>query len=214
MKSILGTALAFFAILLLTSTQAAASGMGGYLSVGTGTAKINLEPDVGADSSGSGNATPAGFGFVFDTNCATPELLNYRLNAGYEATAINPDNSNRSESFQALVLDNALGFGIMANQAVRVWAGPTARVGYLMGTGSGFTKEAGSAIFGLGAVVGVNYHLGLDHDLSMAFGVRSDWYNGNFRYNSSYKGAFDGSSTYAFFTVALLWRGLDDKFPL
>lgn len=189
-----------------------ASGVGGYLGVGTGSFDFDVDVDGGGTGTADGSATGLAVGFAFDTNCARANLINYRLNAGFESVAINPDDSGEDESFGYLGIDNYLGFGLVASEDMRLWIGPVARIGYAWGTGDGMTDDASAVVFGLGAAIGLNYHLGQDYDISFVAGGRNDWYNGDFNAADGTEGSFDGTTTTGFFNVSFLWRSLDDKY--
>lgn len=214
MKRLLKTALlpvAAFCIAALPISSHA-SGIGGYLGVGTGSFDFDVDIDGGGTDTAEGSATGLAAGFAFDTNCAKANLINYRLNAGFESVAINPDDSGEDESFGYVGIDNYLGFGLVTNEDMRLWIGPMARIGYAWGTGDGMTDDASAVVFGLGAAIGLNYHLGQDYDISFVAGGRNDWYNGDFKAADSTEGNFDGTATYGFFTISFLWRSLDDKY--
>ena len=96
-------------------------------------------------------STPADFntysvGFSLDTNVSKNRLFNYRLNVGYQW-------SNFSDG---LSLDNAFGFGVLRNRHVRLWIGPSVRLGVDSINSSPFVD----LLAGGGAVFGVNFHTG------------------------------------------------------
>jgi len=200
------------AALAASGERAHATGLGFYGTLGAGNFDGDIKPDLGAKVSASDNLTKLGAGFAFDTNCATSQLINYRLLAGFETTDVNQNAWKRNESFASFSIDNILGFGLVATKEMRFWVGPELRAGYMWGTGSGFTKDANSVVLGLGGAAGINYHLGEDYDLAFQAGVRNEWLNGTWNYSNASKGDFDGNQTYGYFTISFLWRSLDDKF--
>lgn len=213
MKRLVKTALLPAALgLMLSALPAHASGLGAYATIATGNFDFQADINGGGTDDVDGSQTALGLGLVFDSNCAKSSLINYRLNAGYESVNLNPKDSSEDESFGYVGLDNTLGFGIYTNEQMRLWLGPQIRVGYAWGSGDGMTDESSAIVYGLGAALGLNYHLGMDYDVSFVAGMRNDWYNGDFTAGDGTKGDFDGSATYGYFNVSLLWRSLDDKF--
>lgn len=214
MKRLLRTALlpaALLGLTLLPSTVLA-SGFGAYADVGAGNFSFTVSPDGGEDETVDGSASSLGLGIVYDSNCAGSGLLNYRLNAGYQAVTVNPDDWSEDESFGFIGIDNTLGFGLVTNETMRLWIGPQVRVGYAWGTGDALTDDATAVVYGIGAAVGLNYHLGQDYDISFMAGARNDWYTGDFSAPDTTDGNFDGTATYGYFNVSFLWRSLDDKY--
>ena len=86
-------------------------------------------------------------GISIDTNVAKNRLFNYRLNVGYQWDEF---------SARGLSLDNVFGFGVLRTRAVRLWLGPSIRLG---ADSIGGTSRV-QLVAGGGAALGVNLHTG------------------------------------------------------
>ena len=203
------------ALLILPALRAHSAGWGFYGTAGGGNFGLDLNFDSGGKKTEKGDAMKFGLGFSYDSNVAKDELLNYRLNVGWENVDLNVNHSSRSESYNSLNVDNTLGFGLFSNQSMRFWMGPELRLGYFKGSGNGFMDDARSFIWGLGGAVGLNMHLSQDYDLAFTTGVRWENYlNGVFDSHPTIRdsGDFDGSGTFGYFTATFYFKSLEDKY--
>lgn len=200
------------ASLIMSAGLVHAAGWGLYGLGGTGTFNIDLDFDSGQKAKAKGDALKLGLGFAYDTNVARDELINYRLNIGFENYDMSVDNSSSSESMRAFNIDNTVGFRIINNKTLRFWAGPEVRLGYMKGSGNGFTDDAESIVYGIGGALGVNMQLSQEYAIAFTTGVRNEWYNGTFDSGAGIKGDLDGSGTFGYFTATFLFKSLEDKY--
>lgn len=187
---------------LMFPVAASAVGVGGYVQTSVGT--LDWEFDSLDDS---GDSLSAGFGFLFDTNCAKRSLLNYRLAAGVEWTDINFDDVGDG-NLAGLTLDNTLGFGIVSNSQMRFWAGPDVRLGYHWGE-AGSLNDVAVAEVGIGPVAGMNLHFGRFWDLALSLGLRWSLWRGD---DGDADVDIDGDGLSATFRIGILRRGIDDTY--
>jgi hypothetical protein len=108
-----------------------------------------------------------GFGFTLDTNVAADRLINYRLDVNYERSSFKghfyegtPPAYLGQATFKGNggSINNALGFGVLRTRNVRLWLGPTFRIG-----GSVFSEngaEFAMADVAGGVDLGLNVHTG------------------------------------------------------
>ena len=133
---------------MLGSTRSAeASGFGGFFEYSRASIR---------DSDIDFNTYAAGFSL--DTNVAKNRLFNYRLNVGYQWSSFS----------DGLSLDNVFGFGVLRNRHVRLWIGPSIR----LGIDSINTSPLVDLMVGGGPVVGVNFHTGNAGSAALTFGFQ------------------------------------------
>ena len=112
-------------VLMLVSTQAMAVGIGLYGGVGKASNSMVRDNDLASPDE---SHMLAGLGFVLDTAVAKNQLLNYRLNVGFEKWnwgVDSFDNIINAEPFR-LAIYNTFGFGIIKTRPIRFWLGPQA----------------------------------------------------------------------------------------
>jgi hypothetical protein len=193
---------------LMFPVAASAVGVGGYAQTSLGTLNWNFDPDLPvAGGDDSADVLAAGFGFLFDTNCAKRTLLNYRLSAGVEWTSLNFDDLGNG-TLTGLTVDNTLGFGIVSNAQMRFWVGPDVRLGYHWGD-AGSLNDVAVAEVGIGPVAGMNLHFGRFWDLALSLGLRWSMWRGD---DGDANVDIDGDGLGATFRIGILRRGLDDTY--
>ena len=103
-----------------------------------------------------------GVGFAFDTNVSGDRLFNYRLNIGYERT----EGDSFDVSYNGVMVDNIFGFGVLRTPHMRLWVGPSIRIGVnIQEDPFQFfpivaDNEIIDVIAGGGAAIGANIHTG------------------------------------------------------
>ncbi len=139
------------AVLGFGMSHANAAGFGFYGSVGSGSGDWTYEgyPSFDVDT------THQGVGFVFDTNVASDRLFNYQLNLGYDKFTL--DDSGDKLELSGLIISNSFGFGIVRNEAFRLWLGPEIRLAWSSGSKTGYDYD----LFGIGfgPALGMNFNL-------------------------------------------------------
>lgn len=165
-------------------------GLGAYLSLTPGAFGFTLEPDSSSDIDGDGDLLLAGGGFALDTAVSGDAIFGYRLNLGFQFGGADIDydiGGSDDLGLVGVVLDHDFGFRLFGNESVRLWLGPTLRVGALIGE---FDDDAdlfdddddqvdlAALAIGVGPVLGANINLGKRFALSFSGGVRADFYAG------------------------------------
>jgi hypothetical protein len=204
----------FLLISLIWLPRAGAVGLGFYFGGGGGTADWEYEykSSSGRKYTGSYDTEPrrAGLGMVFDTAVAEDTLINYRLNFGYERWFDEGEEKMHDFEGDSVVLRNALGFGALRNEKLRVWLGPQLSFSYVSGNPEDDEKFDISLYgVGFGPVLGVNLHFGDSLSLAMTFGGRYTRYWGDGEYKNGYSRPdydFDVDEFVAFFNLSLLFR--------
>lgn len=183
MKTILYTSLLIL-ILLLSSTQAMAIGLGIYGNLGKGS-NTRVDPAL---YSFEDTHVWTGFGFILDTAVAKNKLFNYRLNLGLEKWDWNNDHFNNVFDGEVLrfSLYNTFGFGVVKTKPVRFWLGPqlglnifTQNYGGSSSIGDLFqlTENNGGIGATIGLASGLNFNLGRTFTLGVDGGARMwDYY--------------------------------------
>jgi hypothetical protein len=141
--------------------------------------------------SDSFNAESRQAGLSWDTCVAADRLFNYRMNLGFEWLEIEDDSESNNNG---VLLDNTFGFRLLANEVLRLWAGPQVAVGIY----------DGNIGYGAGASLGSNLHLTEAMSLGLTAGVRA----------MRYEGVFGGedSETIGFLRLDLFFRTPGDRF--
>ena len=196
--------------LLLWSGSAFAGGWGAYIEYGRDWATN------GGDLSGltsaqleAFNRNELGVGLVYDTNLAKDSLLNYRIDFGYHRAAFADSTSNLLlGASNGVMINQALGFGLLRNSLFRLWVGPALRgnIDYF-GQTDLFNGEVG-----IGPQAGFNLHLGdrFSAVVTMAYNYKWGW----FVQTNGFTGF--GTSTHRdnvlTVNLAFFFRGSEDKF--
>ncbi len=120
------------ALLFISSSVYAiySKGIGIYGSFNYNQSKFKIKSESYTPPDGKLNDISAGGGLIFDSNCNTPALLNYRLKAGYNAMFMMNQKQFRT---QLVEIDNILGFGLISNNKIRIWIGPLIGVNVIWG---------------------------------------------------------------------------------
>ncbi len=173
-----------------------------------------------------------GLGFVYDTNIARDEPINYRFKIGYRygqrkwdktdtiTVPRNLDKPNafaqvitfepKSRSAQGLTLNQTLGYGFVRNQAYRVWAGPTVRLN-IDWYGVATDLDIVDVAFGGGPEIGINYHLG--DNLSVGASVSYNFlYLGEHFETTGDDQRFDGYQHLLALSISVFFRSEFDRF--
>jgi hypothetical protein len=111
------------AFIATITASAMAIGLGGYMTLGGGSAKYHFsefEYYSSTNMSDSSNLAVGG-GFVLDTNAAGNQLFNYRLKIGGERNWVKREADMK---LSRLHLQNVFGFGVVRTKWVRFWLGP------------------------------------------------------------------------------------------
>ncbi len=136
----------------LIAPSASAGGLGGYLEGDWSWSNIS---DHGRDRGFS--ESMAGLGVLWDSDVATNDALNFRLQFGYRL-GIRELDEHSDETVNGLVLDTTIGYGVLRSSVMRVWAGPSARLAYDWYGSAGDVDIVDLGI-GIGPRFGVNVHL-------------------------------------------------------
>ena len=152
------------------ASPARAAGLGIYVEAegGSGTWTFDQIEDwyipgsVEDHDAGSGAWT---IGLVLDTNPLRPDrLFAYRLKVGFTGLGSDLDGSIGEFRLNGIVLDNAFGFGVHRTDQLRVWVGPTLRLGRYWGDfenpSTGTATDAQLLEVAVGAAVGANFRVG------------------------------------------------------
>jgi hypothetical protein len=146
-------AVVFTLCLLSGAHQAAAAGLGAYLSGAAGNA------DNGS------SVKHMGGGLSLDTGIDSDKLFRYRLQLGYEHIEMSP--GRLSDIRDGVSSDSYFGFRLIRGDTATWWLGPEVRLGWFTGE-----NEAGPA-FGIGAATGVDIPLSHTLTLSVTGGYRN-----------------------------------------
>jgi len=151
------------------------------------------------------DASHFGINFVFDSNVARDRVFNYRLNFGIEFFNHEYEYDyydsyygyyywgTASNEGLRIITDHTFGFGILKSRVVRLWLGPTVRVGFVTGDdASGISLGAGITALGLNFNFGSVFTLGLE----AGYMFNADLYFDDVIYEEDYYSYYDyGSST-------------------
>ena len=124
--------LATGAFIATITASAMAIGLGGYMTLGGGSATYHFsefEYYSSTNMSDSSNLAVGG-GFVLDTNAAGNQLFNYRLKIGGERNWVKREADMK---LSRLHLQNVFGFGVVRTKWVRFWLGPALGGSYTWG---------------------------------------------------------------------------------
>ena len=214
-KTLLFLMVSLFTVVGFYAAEADALGLGGYLTLGTGSAEGEIDRDPGTFDTGH-DVSPGGFGFVLDTRVASDGLFNYRLNVGYEIVGYDDTTANSLDTtFLRFSIDNTFGFAVFKNEKVRVYLGPQVRLAYMIASETTASEgDLGILALGIGLapVAGVNVHLNDKVSLSFETGYRFTSYVGTLeldRANQSY--TWTNTEKALFFNVSVFYR-INDVF--
>ena len=166
-----------YALSLAVASPANAVGLGPYFEYryGDGELELNFDGFTNAiqTTDVSFESDHFGVGLAVDTNVAADKLFNYRLNLGYQrsrrdfsqfnvriATLTTPllVNLNDIDS-SGFGFNNEFGFGIVRTPSLRVWAGPSLRLGVDVFDTDVDELDVVDVSVGVGASLGVNFHV-------------------------------------------------------
>jgi hypothetical protein len=163
----------FVSLLAGTPTTSLAAGFGPYFEYVGSSGEVDLD-GVGVELDLDYDSDKYGFGLAIDTNVAADRLFNYRLNLGYQKTNREFDVPSLGSSIIAaplagelrnidgdgLSLNNHFGFGMLRTRDVRLWAGPTLRLGFDVFDTNSNSVDIVDVYAGVGAALGINIHTG------------------------------------------------------
>ncbi len=191
--------------------QAHAFGLGGYASIGGGTAEYEAE-SAGGTTEVDLDSVIKEFGFVMDTNLAMDRLFNYRVNLGYQM--VEHENGASPIELEGFVLNQDFGFAVMRNRNLRLWLGPELQLSYLSGE-IDINPNWDITLYGvgLGPVVGMNFNIGRSLTLGLKGGYLFTYRQGDGEDNSGGGSSFDYEvQEHLFFVnLAVLFR-INDSF--
>lgn len=118
-------------------------------------------------AAGAGENLHGQFGLSWDTAVARDSLLNFRMNLGYERFELE-DDWGWKEDYHGVILEETLGVCLLANERLRLWAGPQLVTGLYDG-------DVGIAY---GAALGGNLHLDPLTSLGLTVSLRRMEYSG------------------------------------
>lgn len=123
-----------------------------------------------------------GFGFVLDTALAKDELINYRINVGFDPVFYKGSTKHKLNQYK-IYASNAFGFRLYQSKHVRIWSGPELALSYLyfkkhfdlyeyadIITYNSYERLQGLMVQ-IGGVVGFNFNLGDLITLGLEFGT-------------------------------------------
>lgn len=188
----------------LLSAPALASGVGGYFEGEFSWSEIN---DHGLDR--GFDAQMFGLGVLWDSDVATNDTLNFRLQFGYRLGERDLDDAS-DELVNGLTLDSTIGYGLLRNEGMRVWAGPSLRLNY---DWYGFAPDFDVVDLGvgIGPRFGVNLHL--SETMSVTGSLAYHYvYLSELIEADGFNRTVDGPQHMVGFRLGVLWRGEDDLF--
>ncbi len=198
-------------VFAFVATNAHASGFGGYVGYAHTTGTVEQEAG-GPDLDHENNLVD--FGFVFDTNLARDRTFNYRLNLGLQIGereySVSGSPAKLKEKTAGFSVNNSFGFGIVRTETMRVWLGPSIRIGLDGCTNcSGYDSLFVSA--GAGGNVGVNFNIGERLTISPSFGYQY-MYGANVWDDDFETSSVEGGQHHVSFLVNVLFRRSGDRF--
>lgn len=215
MRRTLWTASVGLLSLLLAAPPARAVGLGLYGGGGGGSMTWTIDPDDGSDFDEDADTSHGTFGFVLDTAVSTNSVFNYRLNVGADRFVSEFDDFGPDDwELSGIVIDNAFGFAIVRNRAVRLWVGPQLRIAWYEGHPEGREddEDIQVAAFGLGPVLGLNLNLGPVVTLALDGGFRWVGYGGEWDDDATdWTADLSGTEGMVFLNASVLFR-LGERF--
>ncbi len=179
---------------------------------------FELKPNLAPNIDGDADVFYGGVGFTLDTAVSGDAVFSYRLNAGFELAGADIDydlGGSDDLGLFGLVIDNDFGFRVYGNEKVRLWVGPTVRLGLF---GGEFDDDADlfdanddevdlwAVAFGVGPILGANINLNNRFVLSISGGVRADFYSGEAEDDFDNDIDFDADGPTLFVRVGFLVR--------
>jgi hypothetical protein len=203
---IAGTALAS---IVLVASAANAIGLGAYFEYGRGIAQ--QESGLGFDLDFKENKY--GVGFALDTAVARNRLFNYRLNFGYQRSSREFDiGPGANVDLNGFTLNQMFGFGVLRTRNLRLWLGPSLRLGI------DFVDEdiprANWLDLGIGGglAAGLNVHTGSIGSAAFTLGYQY-LYVGEFIYGDTVStDVFNGGEHLISFNLSYFFRSGRDHF--
>jgi hypothetical protein len=198
-------------VFFLVPATAQAAGFGAYFEYGRGIGHLS---ESGYDF--DYDANKYGFGFALDTNVSRNSLFNYRLNVGYQRTTREWE-FGFEEDLNGFSLNNMFGFGVYRDQNIRVWLGPSVRLGVdvVSNPKNSFGSGTDSVVdlnVGGGLALGVNVHTGDVGSAAFTFGYQY-LYLGEFVSGGDFDGrSWNGGSSRISFNLTYLFRSKGDRF--
>lgn len=179
----------FFIGGFLYAPVVSAIGLGVYYSYGTGEANVDFDQgdvEFEEDYDLKNNT----FGLVFDSCVARNSLFNYRLNIGCKNAEY--EWRNHQLDVSGISMEHTFGFSLLRTRDVRLWIGPQLHLGFLDGD-TNYDADITMIGWGLGPVLGLNFHTGSVVSFGIELGARYNAYFGNLEYKVS-----RGSSGYTY----------------
>ncbi|MBW2387875.1 MAG: hypothetical protein JRG89_05500 [Deltaproteobacteria bacterium] len=181
-------------------------------------------------------AAMGGIGFIYDTNVARDEPLNYRVKMGFRVGRRKPDDKTpisipgqvpiaddmtgnevnnpitfkpKTETILGLTLNHTLGYGFMRRPSFRIWAGPTMRIN-VDWYGATTDLDIVDVSVGGGPEIGFNYHLSDQLSLSTSLAYNYLYISEHFETTGEDR-RLEGSQHLLALSVSLLFRTESDR---
>lgn len=162
-------------LLCLPPTHADAAGFGAFLEYLNGNGDIDFDGDFGFDKEDY-ESNKFGVGFALDTNLAQDKLFNYRLTIGYQHTERDFDHSwplaDDTIKADGASINNVFGFGVWRTPSLRLWLGPSVRVGVDVFDPDVDDVDVVDVYGGFGGALGLNYNIGEHLTLGLSAGYQ------------------------------------------
>lgn len=158
-----------------------------------------------------GNLERTGLALIWETSCATDDLFTGRVGLAFEKSVLSPDGTTDKEDISELSADLGLGIRLFANDLLRVWAGPTFRMGSAGGEGGPNLGDTSARVLGFGLEAGANFHVFANVDLALTLGARSEQYLAE-QDNMPHGGDLSGNAEVVYTTLTVFFRSDDDNF--
>lgn len=173
-----------------------------------------------------------GFQFVYDTNVARDEVLNYRVRVGFRVGERkyddkqdvrvprrtddeDPDEETISfeqdeESLWGFTFHQTVGYGFLRDERYRVWAGPSVRLNVDWHSPT-TNLDVINVAFGAGPELGINYHLSDRISLGLTATYNIMYLSEVLQVNGPDRD-FDGYQHMGAIAIHFFWRSEDDAF--
>lgn len=229
------TAVAVATAAVLTSSAAQAGGYGLYLEGEFSQASIDRKFSFAAEKIDRDfKSAMGGVGFIYDSNVARDEPINYRIKIGYRhgrrkwddetdigiPSAGEPDDVGvsaptiitfepKSKWVPGLTFNQTVGYGFIRTPLYRVWAGPTLRLD-VDWYGVATNLDVVDLAVGGGPELGINYHLNDHLSLSASLSYNFLYIAEHFETTGTDR-RLQGSQHLLALTVSLLFRNESDR---
>ncbi len=229
------TAVVMVTAAVLTSSDAQAGGYGLYLEGEFSQASIDKIFSFAAEKIDRDfKSAMGGVGFIYDSNVARDEPINYRIKIGYRhgrrkwddksdvaiPSAGDPDDTDarpitfitfepKSEWVPGLTFNQTVGYGFIRTPLYRVWAGPTLRFD-VDWYGVATDLDVVDLAVGGGPELGINYHLNDHLSLSASLSYNFLYIAEHFETTGTDQ-RLQGSQHLLALTVSLLFRNESDR---